>query len=47
MVIERFSDYALICDAWKCLNCGAVVDPIITANQRKQPSASVSESVPD
>jgi hypothetical protein len=47
MVKERFSDYILICDAWKCLNCGAVVDPTITANQRKQPPASVSESVPD
>jgi uncharacterized Zn finger protein len=47
MVKERFSDYTLTCDAWKCLNCGAVVDPTITANQRKQPPASVSESVPD
>jgi hypothetical protein len=47
MVKERFSDYVLVCDAWKCLNCGAVVDPTITANQRKQPPASVSESVAD
>jgi hypothetical protein len=47
MVTERFSDYFLICDAWKCLNCGAVVDPTIAENQRRQPPASVSESVPD
>jgi hypothetical protein len=45
MVIERFSDYFLICYAWKCLNCGAVVDSTIKENQRKQPPASAPEPV--
>jgi hypothetical protein len=47
MVTERFSDYFLSCVAWKCLNCGAVVDPTIMENQRRQPPASIPESVSD
>jgi hypothetical protein len=39
MVKERFSDYFLIVHAWKCLNCGAIVDPTITHNKKKHAAA--------
>jgi len=47
MVRERFSDYLRIVYAWKCLNCGAIIDPIITQNQRKRPPTPIpsTESV--
>jgi len=35
MYLERFSDYFLTFDAWKCINCGAVMDRIILLNQQK------------
>ncbi len=38
MVRERFSDYFLIVYAWKCINCGAIVDSTITLNQKKRPA---------
>jgi len=44
MVKERFSDYFLIVHAWKCLNCGSIVDPTIVHNQKK--SASTDTPVP-
>ncbi|MBI5180212.1 MAG: hypothetical protein HZA05_02265 [Nitrospirae bacterium] len=36
MVSERFSDYFLMFYAWKCLNCGTVVDNTIIKNKRKK-----------
>jgi len=45
MVRERFSDYFLIVYAWKCINCGAIVDPTITHNQKKRPAESPQEAV--
>jgi len=38
MVRERFSDYFRIVYAWKCINCGAIVDSTITHNQKKRPA---------
>ena len=38
MVRERFSDYFLIVYAWKCINCGAIVDATITHNQKRRPA---------
>ena len=45
MVRERFSDYFLIVYAWKCINCGAIVDSTITHNQKKHPAVSNAESL--
>jgi phage FluMu protein Com len=42
MIREQFSDYFLVCYAWKCVNCGAVVDMTITKNQEKP---TVAESI--
>lgn len=35
MVLERFSDFFLIFYAWKCLNCGAIIDRTISTNRRR------------
>jgi len=35
MQLERFSDFFLIFYAWKCINCGAVIDKTIANNRRK------------
>lgn len=35
MLLERFSDFFLVFYAWKCLNCGAIIDRTIAKNHRK------------
>lgn len=45
MMMERFSDFFLIFYAWKCINCGSIVDRTITANRRKS-LALASEAAP-
>jgi len=35
MGMERFSDFFLVFYAWKCMNCGAVIDNTIANNRRK------------
>jgi hypothetical protein len=35
MELERFSDFFLVFYAWKCFNCGAVIDRTIAENRRK------------
>ncbi len=35
MMLERFSDFFLIFYAWKCVNCGAIIDRTISMNRRK------------
>ena len=35
MMLERFSDFFLVFYAWKCLNCGAIIDRTIAENRRK------------
>ena len=35
MYLERLSDYFLIFYAWKCVNCGAIMDHMILRNRRK------------
>jgi hypothetical protein len=35
MTLERFSDFFIVFYAWKCINCGAMIDRTITANRRK------------
>jgi DNA-directed RNA polymerase subunit M/transcription elongation factor TFIIS len=34
MMMERFSDFFLVFYAWKCVNCGAVIDKTIANNRR-------------
>lgn len=40
MLLERFSDFFLVFYAWKCMNCGAVIDKTIAVNRRKSLSRS-------
>ncbi|HET6465337.1 MAG TPA: hypothetical protein VFH55_06990 [Nitrospiria bacterium] len=35
MFIERFADYFLTFHAWKCVNCGAIMDQTILSNRAK------------
>jgi len=35
MKLDGFSDFFLVFYAWKCLNCGAVIDKTIAKNRRK------------
>jgi hypothetical protein len=35
MGMERFSDFFLVFYAWKCMNCGAVIDKTIAKNRRQ------------
>ena len=39
MMLERFSDFFLIFYAWKCINCGAIIDRTISSNRRKSLAA--------
>jgi hypothetical protein len=45
MTLERFSDFFLVFYAWKCFNCGAVIDRTIAANRKKSlaPKAPVAD----
>jgi len=44
MMLERFSDFFLIFYAWKCINCGSIIDRTISMNRRK--SLAVREIQP-
>lgn len=42
MVREEFGDFAFGSDGyepvgWRCVNCGAMVDPLIAVHQRRKP----------
>lgn len=39
MQLERFSDFFLVFYAWKCINCGAVIDRTIANNRRNSLAA--------
>jgi hypothetical protein len=39
MQMERFSDFFLIFYAWKCLNCGAIIDRTISINRKNSLAA--------
>ena len=34
MYTESFSDFMLAFDIWKCINCGALIDPPILKNKQ-------------
>ena len=36
MFVERFADYFLTFHAWKCINCGAIMDQTIMSNRAKR-----------
>lgn len=40
MMFERFSDFFLIFYAWKCINCGSIIDRTISHNRRSSLSGS-------
>ena len=44
MMLERFSDFFLIFYAWKCINCGSIIDRTISMNRKK--SLAVREIQP-
>ncbi|MFQ5588616.1 MAG: hypothetical protein ACE5F7_07235 [Nitrospiria bacterium] len=35
MYLERLSDFFVIFNVWKCINCGALMDKTIMDNRRK------------
>jgi len=44
MELDRFSDFFLIFYAWKCINCGAIIDKTIANNRRKSLTAQTVET---
>ena len=50
MQLERMSDFFLVFYAWKCINCGALVDKTIARNRRTSMapnSPDLTKVVPD
>lgn len=45
MMMERFSDFFLVFYAWKCINCGAVIDKTIANNRRNSLAAKATKEV--
>ena len=45
MTLERFSDFFLVFFSWKCFNCGALIDRIISNNRRKSLAPPASQTV--
>lgn len=47
MVYERFQDMLDLFYAWRCLNCGEIVDPVVVRNRgadKKPKKRAVGES---
>ncbi|OAI44286.1 hypothetical protein AYO43_09325 [Nitrospira sp. SCGC AG-212-E16] len=45
MMLERFSDFFLAFYAWKCINCGAVIDRTISNNRRNSLAVKAAKEV--
>ncbi len=45
MMLERFSDFFLVFYAWKCINCGAIIDRTISNNRRNSLPAKATKEV--
>ena len=45
MMLERLSDFFIVFYAWKCINCGAMIDRTITTNRRKSLAAKEARAV--
>ncbi|NGZ03864.1 MAG: hypothetical protein CV090_12540 [Nitrospira sp. WS238] len=44
MMLERFSDFFLVFYAWKCINCGAIIDRTISNHRRQSLAARGSQA---
>jgi len=47
MQLERFSDFFLVFYAWKCINCGAVIDRTIANNRRNSLAGKHPKPTPE
>lgn len=45
MMLERFSDFFLVFYAWKCLNCGAIIDRTISNNRKNSLGTNAAKEV--
>jgi hypothetical protein len=45
MTLDRFSDFFIVFYAWKCINCGAMIDRTIATNRRKSLAAREAQAV--
>ncbi len=45
MMLERLSDFFVVFYAWKCFNCGAMIDRTIASNRRKSLAAREAQTV--
>jgi hypothetical protein len=45
MMLGRFSDFFLVFYAWKCFNCGAIIDRTIFNNRRNSLAAKTTKEV--
>ncbi len=45
MMLERFSDFFLVFYAWKCVNCGAIIDRTISNNRMNSLAAKATKEV--
>lgn len=45
MMLERFSDFFLVFYAWKCVNCGAVIDRTISNNRKNSLAMKAAKDV--
>lgn len=45
LMLERFSDFFLVFYAWKCINCGAVIDRTISNNRKNSLAAIAAKKV--
>lgn len=43
MMLERFSDFFLVFYAWKCINCGAIIDRTISNNRKASLTAKAAK----
>jgi PHP family Zn ribbon phosphoesterase len=43
--LERFSDFFVVFYAWKCFNCGAMIDRTIATNRRNSLAAREAQTV--
>jgi DNA-directed RNA polymerase subunit M/transcription elongation factor TFIIS len=43
MMLERFSDFFLVFYAWKCVNCGAIIDKTICNNRKTSLAAKAAK----
>ncbi len=45
MMLERFSDFFLVFYAWKCVNCGAIIDRTISNIRKNSLAAKAAKEV--